>query len=106
MKGVEELLGTKFKLLVAVDSTDLFKTLSTCRLASNRSIRGDLSSIRFKFATKKVFYMKWVPRKTNLAEPGTKPDSLLTQTPQELLETACLPISFADAVILSKLSTG
>ena len=53
VKTIEELLGTEVNLRVVADSKDLFSTLSTCRLATDRSIRGDISSIRFEFATKK-----------------------------------------------------
>ena len=100
-KALEELLGTEVKLWIVVDSKDLFSTLSTCRLATDRSIRGDVSSIRFEFATKNVSSMIWVPGKINLADPGTKPDSQLTQTLQVLLESGCLPINFSDAIIQS-----
>ena len=51
-KAVEELIGTEVKLSVVVDSKDLFSTLSTCRMVSDRFIRGDPSSIRFEFSTK------------------------------------------------------
>ena len=52
VKALNELLNMNIELWIAVDSKDLFTTLSTCRLASYRSIRGHVSSIRFEFATK------------------------------------------------------
>ena len=57
VEAVEELLGTEVNLSIAVDSNVLFSTLSVCRMASDRSIRGDFSSIRFEFATKNVSSM-------------------------------------------------
>ena len=52
VKAIEELLCTKVKLVIVIDSKDHFTTTSTCTLAYNRSIRGYVNSIRFKFATK------------------------------------------------------
>ena len=107
VQALEELLGTKVKPCIVVDFKDLFTTLSTCRLATDRSIRGEVSSKRFEFATKNVPSMIWVPGKANLADPGTKPDSNLTQTLRILFESGCLPINFTDAIIQSSnLSTG
>ena len=106
-KAVEELIGTEVKLSIVVDSKDLFSTLSTCRMASDRSIRGDVSSIRFEFATKNVYSMIWVPGKIYLADPGTKPDIHLTQTLNLLFESGTSPIDFTEAVTkYSDLSNG
>ena len=91
-KFVEELISTEVKLIVVADSKDLFLTLSTCRMAYDRSIRGDVSSIRFEFATKRVSSMIWVPGKINLADPSTKPNSHLTKTLNLLFESGTLPI--------------
>ena len=107
VKALEELLGTEVGLSIVVDSKDLFSTLSTCRLASDTSIRGYVSSIKFELATKNVTSMTWVPEKINLADPGTKPDSQLTQNLQLLFESRCLPIDFSESVTqLSNLTTG
>ena len=107
VKAIEELLCTEVKLAIDVDFKVLFTTLNTCRLASDRSIRGDLSSIRFEFAIENVSSMTWVPGKVNFADPGTKPDNPLIQALQLLLESSCLPFDFTDAITLSSnLSTG
>ena len=42
-KVFKEFIVLAIELSIAVDSKDLFVTLSTCRLATHRSIRGDLS---------------------------------------------------------------
>ena len=107
VKALEALLGTELKLWITVDSKDLFSTLLTCRLATDRSIRGHVSSIIFEFATKNVSSMICDHRKINLADPGTKPDNPLTPTLQLLLEAGCLALNFIDATIQpSNLSTG
>lgn len=97
-KTFEVLLGTEVQLFIVVDSKDLFTTLSTCRNASDRSIRADVSVIRFEFETQCVSRMIWVPGKTNLADPGTKPNSPLDQALQLMLFTGEIPISFEDAI--------
>ena len=63
-KAAEELIGTEVKLSIVVDSKDFFSTLSTCRMASDRSIRGNVSAIRFEFATKKCVLNDKGPWKT------------------------------------------
>lgn len=50
-KAYSELINVEVKLIVCVDSKDLFTSLSTQRLSLDRSIRGDVSSIRFEFET-------------------------------------------------------
>ncbi len=45
VKAFEDLFGFKIQLSIAIDSKVLFTTLSTCRLASDRSIKGDFGSI-------------------------------------------------------------
>ncbi len=54
VRAFNELSNLEIDPCIALDSKDLFTTLSTCRLASDRSIRGDVSSIRFEFAAKGV----------------------------------------------------
>ena len=64
VKALEELLGTEVKLWIVVDYKDLFSTLLTRRLATDRSIRGDVSSLRFEFSTKNVSSMMWALEKS------------------------------------------
>lgn len=77
---------------------DLFSTLSTCRLASDRSIRRDVGSKRFQFAIKSVYLMTWVPGKISLADPRAEHGIDLTQTLQLLFESGCLPIDFNESI--------
>lgn len=95
LKAIEELLSTEVKLYTVVDSTDLFLTLSTFRLTTDRSIRGNTRFIRFEFAAKRVSSMIWVHRKINLADTGAKPSIRLTHTLQVLHEFGCLLINFS-----------
>lgn len=62
-----------------MDSKDLFATLSTCRNVADRSIRGDVSVIRYEFETRNVDRMIWIPGSANYADPLTKTDSPISQ---------------------------
>ncbi len=85
VKAYEELLQIQTDLLIAVDSKDLYDTLSTCRNATDKSIRADVSVIRYEFETQNVNRMIWVSGKSNLADPLTKPNSPLANPLQLML---------------------
>jgi len=85
-------------LWIVVDSKDLFDTLSTCRNAIDRSIRGDVSVIRYEFETKNVSRIIWVPGKTNLADACTKEYSPLVEAVQLMLFTCKIPVDFTQAL--------
>lgn len=51
-KSYQTLLNVDVDLIVAVDSNDLWETLSTCRASNDKSIRADVSVIRYEFETK------------------------------------------------------
>lgn len=86
------LLNVHDDLVIVVDSKDLFDSLSTCRSATNKSIRADLSLIRHEFETQHISRMIWIPGNINPADAITKPDSPLTQTLQLLMFSGELPI--------------
>jgi len=90
--AMTRLLGINVELIVIVDSKDLYTSLSTQRNSIDRSIRADVNVIRFEFETNSVNEMVWVPGSLNLADPGTKPDSPLTQPLQLLMHTGMIPI--------------
>lgn len=86
------MLGIQVDLNVEIDSKDLFSTFYTCINATDKSIRGDVSVIRYKFETKKI------PGSTNLTDPGTKRNSSLTNSLQLLMFTGEIPIDYTDAI--------
>ncbi len=90
-------MNVQIYLLIVVDSKDLYNTLSTCRNATDKSIRPDVSLIRYEFETRKVNRMIWVPGKANLADPFTKPGSPLCQPLQFMMFSGELPMDFDDA---------
>eukprot|EP00171_Calliarthron_tuberculosum_P001315 IDg1315t1 len=103
----QKLLGLKVDLIVVVDSKDLFTTLSTCRNATDRSIRGDVSVIRYEFETKNLTRLVWIPGNINIADPGTKTNSPLTGALQLLLAAGEISIDLSSAQIKnSDQSTG
>jgi len=106
-KAMERLLHTDVDLSIVLDSKDLFETLSTCRNATDRSIRADVNVIRFEFETRAVSKMIWTPGKTNLADPLTKPTSPLCQALSVLLVEGKVPIDLTDSKLRSSTqSTG
>ena len=77
-----------------VDSKDLYSSLSTQRQSIDKSIRGDVSMIRYYFETGVLSQVVWIPGKVNLADVGTKPDSPLTTALQHCLASGTLPFDF------------
>ena len=107
VKAYEKLLNVSVAHIVAVDSKDLFTTLSTCRNATDRSIRADVSVIRYEFETRNVSTMIWLPGKSNLADPLTKPDSPLELPLQLMMFSGEIPVSFTETMFRhSDQSTG
>jgi len=94
----ERLLNIEIELVIILDSKDLFDTLSTCRNATDRSIRADVNVIRFEFETRAVSRMIWTTGATNLADPLTKHNSPLTQALELLLFDGSLPFSLSDSI--------
>eukprot|EP00178_Gracilaria_changii_P027963 TRINITY_DN936_c0_g2_i2.p1 TRINITY_DN936_c0_g2~~TRINITY_DN936_c0_g2_i2.p1 ORF type:complete len:399 (+),score=36.11 TRINITY_DN936_c0_g2_i2:473-1669(+) len=102
-----KLLNVEVDLLVVVDSKDLFDTLSTCRNATDRSIRADVSVIRYEFETHNISRMIWIPNKLNLADPLTKLDSFLCTSLELLLYSGTIPLDTASCEQrMSRTSTG
>lgn len=73
------LLGVQVDLVIALDSKDLFETLSTCRNSIDSSIRADVNVIRYEFETHKVNRIVLIPGKINIRDPLTKTNSPLCQ---------------------------
>ena len=92
------LLGMDIDLMISLDSKDLFETLSTCRNSIDRSIRADVSVIRYEFETQNVNRFFWIPGKVNLADPLTKTNSPLVQPLQLSMYSGELGISFEDVL--------
>lgn len=94
-------------LIVALDSKDLFGTMSPCCNSVDCSIRGDVSLIKYEYETHKVNQVTWIPGKLNLTDPLTKTNSPLTEPLQLTVFSGELSSSFDDAEDRSAtLSTG
>ncbi|PXF44742.1 hypothetical protein BWQ96_05501 [Gracilariopsis chorda] len=97
-KAYSKLLGFEIGLWIVVDSKDLYGTLSTCRNASDKLIRGEVSVTRLDFETKKIERMVWVPGKCNYGDPLTKTDSPMADALQNLLYSGRISIDFEVAL--------
>lgn len=87
-----QILNMNIPVRLCVDSKDLFTSLSTQRNSIDRSIRGDVASIRYEFQVGNVRQISWIPGKLNLADVLTKKDSPLTDALQLTLFTGRLHI--------------
>lgn len=75
VKEFQKLLNMEVQLIVDLDSKDLFDTLCKCRSSIHRSIRANLSVIRYELETENANRIIWISGKTNLLDPLIKPDS-------------------------------
>lgn len=91
---ISQLLNISIDFWEAIDSKDLFDTLTTCHAANDKSIRGDVACIRYDFETHWVNRMTWIPGSCNLTDPLTKLNSPLEDALQILICDGELPISF------------
>lgn len=78
-KTMTKVLQVPLRLIVALDSRDLFTSLSTQRNSIDKSIRADINVIRYEYEIRNADDIIWIPAKVILTDPGTKPDSPLTQ---------------------------
>lgn len=95
-QAMSTLLNYPVDLTIVLDSKDLYDTIFTFRLPTDRSIRGDVALIRYEFETRKVSRMIRVPGKMNSSDPLTKQDSPLVSSLQLTLFSGELPFNFED----------
>lgn len=79
MRTVSVIFSTFVPLVVAFDSKDLFTSLSTQRNFIDESIRADFNDISYDLERRSVVKFIRIPVKDNLAYPGTKQDSPVTE---------------------------
>lgn len=86
-QAMSTLLGLPIRLIVALDSRDLFTSLSTKRNSVDKSIRAEVNVIRFEYETGNADEIVWIPSRVNLIDPGTNTDSPLVQSLQLTIAT-------------------
>ena len=94
---LRQIIELDLPLYIVVDTKDLFTTLSTRQNSIDKAIRPDVNSIRFEFETQNVDEIIWVPGAVNLADPGTKPNSALSDSLKTTLLTGKLQLDFCKA---------
>ncbi|PXF42688.1 hypothetical protein BWQ96_07574 [Gracilariopsis chorda] len=101
------LLGIEIGLWIVVDLKDLYGTLTTCRNAVNRSMRGDVSVIRYEFETGNIESMLWIPGRLNCADPLTTNDTPMYGSLELMLYDGKISLEFRQAIASSSnTSTG
>ena len=93
-KTYSELLDIAVPLRCAVDSKDLYSSLSTTHVPEDKSIRGDVALIRYEFERKHLDQMVWIPGASNPSDALTKLNSPLTESVHLMLSSSKLPCSF------------
>lgn len=70
---------TPIRLALLVDSMDLYKSLSSQRHTTDKSVRSDVNAIRFYYETT-VDLFRWIKGIYNPADVGTNLNSPLIET--------------------------
>lgn len=81
-------------LIVALESLELFTSLSTQRNSVDKSIRCKFNVIRHEFELGLLDEITWIPSMSNLANPGTNCDIFLIDALRLITETGKLPFCF------------
>ena len=90
------LLVSGIETTLFVDSKDLFHSLSTCRVPEDKSIRADVSLLRYYFETGSLKKCVWIPGKLNPADALTKLESHLCHQLQLMMYTGTLPMDLTN----------
>lgn len=88
------ILNQHVKLYIALDTKDLYTSLSTKRNSIDKSIRADVNVIRFEFECCNFNRIIWIPDSVNLADPGTKANSPMIDALQLMQFTGSIPLDF------------
>ena len=91
--AMEDIWNISVQFILVVDSKDLFDSMTSCRNATDRAIRGDISVIRFEFETRAVNKVLWIPGSCNLSDPLTKINSPLTEPLHVLMDSGKIPLT-------------
>lgn len=76
-KTISSVHSFEFSLIIALNSKDLFFSLSSQRNSIDKSNRVNVNVICNASETGAVKKIIWIPGRTNLSDPDTKPDSPL-----------------------------
>ena len=101
LEAFNDLIERNLDLWIAFDSKCLFSSLSTWRIATDRSIRGDVSPIQYEFGPMTISKVIWIPGPANIDDRGTKTDSSLTQSLQLLMVDGKISFDYKDTVMQS-----
>lgn len=87
---LSSLYSTTVPLIVAIDSMDLFTSLSTHPNSTEKSNSADFNVFRHERDRRSVARFVWIPNKENIADLGTKPDGPLVKVLQLYMADGCL----------------
>lgn len=88
--GYSKFLQIPVKLVIAVDSKDLNNSLNVQQQSADRSTRGSIGVISFKFEAQNVNEIIWIADKVSTTDVGTESDSQLEAAVAQMLLTGLL----------------
>ena len=94
-----KIFGVNVGLHVILDTMDLYDTISTKRLPTDKAIKGDVASLRYDFEIRAIDKMIWIPGKFNLSDPLTKRDSPLEKSLQLTLHTGLISVDLSKCLV-------
>lgn len=92
--ALQQIFNVKISLCELVDSKVLYNSLSTQRGSVDKSIRGEVNSIRFIYETA-LDIMGWIKGSCNPADIGTKPNSPLIEAVILMLATGKITVDLS-----------
>ena len=98
-QAYNKLLGIDVGFTIVVDTKDLYDTISTKRLPTDKTIKGDVSSLRYDFEVSVINRIIWLPGKFNIADPLTKRNSPIEKSLQLTMFTGLLSTCLEDCLI-------
>lgn len=89
--------GVTVPLHISQDLKGLLSSLSTPRISVDKSIRADVSVIRYEIERRFVSRIIRILGREKLADPSTKANNSLTSAQQLFMQNVSIPLSFATA---------
>lgn len=91
---ISTVLSVHVTIHVALDTNDLFTSITTQQISIDKSIRVDVNVIHYHFKRENVSRIFWLLGRQNLADPNRKSDSPLITLIQILPSDGRVPLDY------------
>lgn len=101
---LSEIYDCKIPLVITMDSDVLYRALLTKSSSVNKWISADVNLLRNEFERGNLNTLVLIPGQINLADPGTKPHSPLTEAMQlaMLREKLCMDFPTTEQIVYAR----